>query len=278
MIRLFDHGNWEEKRLVADLRAIGATVYELDPETGRQITYTAFGGHFGASLDGVAKGLPEAPHKWHTLEFKTSNDKGFKSLKNEGVQKNKPQHYAQMQVGMELSGIDRAMYIAVNKNTDEIHAERIKHKDREATRLLSRAERVIFSQDPLERISEKPDWYQCKWCDMAKVCHHRAIPEVNCRTCLHSTPERNGTWTCARHKTTIDSKAQRAGCPDHLFLPVLIGEPIDAGDDWVEYGDWRNGPAGPKSYTSAEVRAAQSLPLPDDMDKIRQMFGAEVVG
>lgn len=276
MLRLFDHGNWEELRLVKDLRAIGATVYEVDPDTGRQIHYSAFGGHFGLSLDGVAKELPEAPHKWHTLEFKTANDRTFKSLKKAGVEADKPQHFAQMQIGMELSGIDRAMYMAVNKNTDEIHAERVRHSEKAAQRLLDRAERVIFSDEPLERVSERPDWYQCKFCDAHDICHQGAVPEVNCRTCLYATAERNGTWTCAHHYKRLSVEEQRRGCSKHLFIPSLISdEQTDAGtdengDEFVEYGDWRNGAKGPRSYTSREISATEHpLPLPDALDEIR---------
>ncbi|MBK9427232.1 MAG: oxidoreductase [Gammaproteobacteria bacterium] len=283
MLRLFDHGNHEEKRIVADLRAIGATVYEVDPDTGRQITYTAFCGHFGASLDGVAIGLPEAPHKWHVLEFKTSGDKPFQSLIKTGVEKDKHQHYSQMQIGMELAGIDRAMYIVINKNTDEIYTERVRHKPREAQRLLDRAARVIFSDAPLERVSDRPDWYQCRWCEARDVCHEGAPAEVNCRTCLHSTAERDGTWSCARHSKTLSTQDQRTGCDRHLYRPDMIaqyGEPTDAGYDWVEYGGWRNhcdGAAGGKhGYTSSEVRAADRMPLPDDVEAVRQRFGGTV--
>lgn len=278
MLRLFDHGHHEEKRIIADLRAIGATVYEVDPETGRQILYTTFGGHFGISLDGVGQGFPEAPEKWHVMEFKTTNDKAFARLTKQGVEADKPQHYVQMQIGMELSGIERAMYIAVNKNTDAIHAERVRHSVKVAQRYLDRAERVIFSEEPLERVSDRPDWYQCKFCDMARICHQGAVPEVNCRTCLHSTAERDGTWSCARHKKTLTTDMQRAGCDDHLFRPSLIGEPVDAGNDWVSYGEWANGPRARHVYTSHEVRAAQSLPLPDDLEAVRLEMDGEVMG
>ena len=58
ILRLFETGQLEEARLVRNLRRIGATVLEVDPETGRQWRVEAHGGHFGGSLDGVALGLP----------------------------------------------------------------------------------------------------------------------------------------------------------------------------------------------------------------------------
>ena len=49
LLRLFETGQLEETRLVRNLRSIGATVLEVDPETGRQIRVQAHGGHFGGT-------------------------------------------------------------------------------------------------------------------------------------------------------------------------------------------------------------------------------------
>ena len=113
LLRLFETGQLEEARLVRNLRSIGATVLEVDPETGRQIRVQAHGGHFGGSLDGIALGLPEAPKTWHVLEFKTHSAKSFNDLAAKGVRGSKPQHFAQMQTYMHLTGLTRAMYVAV---------------------------------------------------------------------------------------------------------------------------------------------------------------------
>ena len=284
MLRLFDHGNVEEGRLVRDLRSIGVTVYDVDPNTGRQWLFTAFGGHFGLSLDGAGQGFPESS-AWHALEFKTYNDKGFAQLQKHGVEKHKPQHAAQMQIGMELADLDRAFYLAVNKNTDALYGERLKRDPKQGQRLLDRAERVIFSEEPLEKISERPDWYECKYCPMYKICHQGGTAEVNCRTCVHSTAQRDGTWHCARHDKTLSTKEQREGCGYHLFRPHVMGhgEATDAGDDWIEYqgahGTFRNGvERGKGVYTSAELRAGEIFPLPDELEEARLIFDGEVMG
>ncbi|MBL4557300.1 MAG: hypothetical protein JKP98_09850 [Rhodobacteraceae bacterium] len=117
ILRLFETGQLEEARLVRDLRATGATVLEVDPETGRQFRVEAHGGHFGGSLDAVALGLLEAPKTWHVVEFKTHSAKSFAELVAKGVANAKPQHAAQMQIYMHLTGITRALYVAVCKDT-----------------------------------------------------------------------------------------------------------------------------------------------------------------
>lgn len=282
MLRLFDHGNAEEDRLIRDLRATGLTVYDKDPDTGRQFTFTALGGHFGASLDGVVHGLSESG-KWHLFEAKTASNKRFTALKKNGLEKESPQYAAQVQVGMELADLERTLHLTVNKDNDEIYGERLRHDPKQAQALLNRAERIIFSEEPLERISDRPDWYECKFCPMHAICHGNRVAEVNCRTCIHSTAERDGTWTCARHGKTLTAKEQRAGCDRHLMRPSLIhAEATDAGEDWIEYdnGAWYNAcegvAAGRHCYTSAEMRAAEQLPLDDGAEDIRVAFDGSV--
>jgi hypothetical protein len=101
-------------------------VLDLDPETGRQWQVVAHGGHFGGSLDAVAIGLKEAPKTWHVVEFKTHSAKSFRELVAKGVALAKPQHWAQMQIYMHLTGITRALYVAVCKDTDDLHIERVR--------------------------------------------------------------------------------------------------------------------------------------------------------
>lgn len=235
VLRLFETGNREEDRLVRNLRRTGATVMEVDPQTGRQFRVEAHGGHFGGSLDGVAIDLIEAPKTWHVVEFKTHAQKSFTDLVAKKVRQSKPQHYAQMQVYMLLSEISRAMYLGVNKNTDDLYVERIELDKAFACALLEKAARIIFAPNPPARISEDPAWYQCRMCDHASVCQGQRSAEVNCRTCMHATPVEGG-WHCARHDKALSGADQRAACDKHLYLPSLIpGEQVDAGEDWVDY-------------------------------------------
>ena len=247
LLRLFQTGHLAEDRFVADLRRIGVTVMDLDPDTGRQWNMRDASGHFGGSMDAVAIGLPEAPKAWHVCEFKTHSAKSFTSLKKDGVEKSKPQHWAQIQVYMHLAGIERALYLAVNKDNDELHSERIRYDAEAAVRLMAKAERIIGAAQPPARISEDPAWFQCRFCDHHAVCHGNAAPQRHCRSCLHSTPAADGAWHCARHNMALAPDMQRQGCAAHLYIPGLVhAEQIDAGEDWVSYrladgAEWRDG-------------------------------------
>ncbi|MBF0160024.1 MAG: oxidoreductase [Magnetococcales bacterium] len=249
MLRLFETGQLEEIRLIRNLRRMGVTVLDIDPQTGRQWRVTACNGHFGGSLDAAAMGVPEAPKSWHVCEFKTHNTASFAALRKDGVYKAKPQHVAQMQIYMHLTGMSRALYLAVNKDTDELYSERLHADGDEADKLLAKAERIIGSTQPLTRISDDPTWYQCRMCSHHPVCHEGVQAERNCRTCLYTTPIENGHWQCSANSVVLAVATQLTGCVKHLFIPDLIsGEQIDADPDagWVEYrlsdgSLWRDG-------------------------------------
>jgi hypothetical protein len=151
-----------------------------------------------------------------------------------------------MQVYLRLTGITRALYAAVCKDTDEIHVERLAADREEGDRLLAKAKRVIEARRPPARISEDPSWWQCRLCEHHGVCHEGAAAEINCRTCLHATPSAAG-WHCARWDRMLSSAEQRRGCERHLYIPDLVpGDAVDAGEDWVRYrmrdgGGWTNG-------------------------------------
>lgn len=238
MLRLFQTGHMAEARFVADLRRIGVTVHEADPETGIQFRVADSGGHFSGSMDGVALGVPEAPKTWHVCEFKTHNAKSFDKLKKDGVQKAKPQHYAQMQVYMHLTGMTRALYLAVCKDNDELYGERVEHDEAEAVKLIARARRIVGAVRPPERISSDPAWYLCRFCDHRPACHAGALPDVSCRTCAWSTPVEDGTWACDKHKKTLSQDEQKAACAAHRYIPDLVpGVQVDAAEDasWISY-------------------------------------------
>lgn len=284
MLRLFDHGKREEARVVEELRGIGCQVWADDG--GAQFRVATHGGHFGGSMDGVVLGLPEASKAYHVVEIKTHGVKSFASLLKDGVRKSKPQHWAQMQTYMHLTGIDRALYYAVEKDTDTLYLERVEHDEAEAEKLQARALRIIQASEPPLRLSDDPAWYECKWCPFHSVCHGQAAPEVNCRTCVRSTPEMDGDsrWSCSKQGRDLTVDDQRVGCPSHLYIPPLLaklGEPVDGTDDSVTYRapDGRqfvNGPA--PGFRSVEIRANPTICLEPVVQELKQRFhGAEVV-
>lgn len=283
MLRLFETGQREELRVIENLRAIGCNVSYQTP-MGSQHRVSACNDHFGGSLDGIMQGLAEAPETWHVLECKTSNTKDFKQLQDRGVLAVKPMHYAQMQIYMGLRHMDRAAYVVVCKETDEIYLERVHFDRAEFDRLMKRAESVVFASEPPERISNDATWWQCKMCDYHAQCHGTAAPIVNCRTCAHSSPGDNATWQCARTRQEI-SLVPKQGCADHRHIPILLrnfAEMVDANEEgnWVEYKNTITGKAFWNGDLSSQeiTNCADKRVLGDEgMNHWRYEIGAEIV-
>lgn len=224
ILRLFNRGHREEERFVAWLRSAGISIDPIDPETGEQWRISAVDGHFGGSLDGIAwnvPGLQQFGVLYDTkilVEFKTHGDKSFKKLIVEGVKKAKPEHYTQMQEYMHHKQLPIALYLAINKNDDEIHAEFVLYDSTSAVLALARAAHIIHSPFPPARISNDPSWFVCRFCDHKEACHQRRAMAVNCRTCIFSKPVEGGQWYCNKWNDVIPLENQKKGCEQHVGI------------------------------------------------------------
>jgi len=263
VLRLFQTGFKEEARIIDDLRSIGIIVYDTNPDTGKQIQYSSFGNHFAGSLDGIALGFVEAPATWHVLEIKSSNARSFKDMKAKGVAVAKPLHYAQMQTYMFWAGLDRAMYIVVNKDTDELYQERVYFDKAYADRLEAKAYRVIFANEPSYMVSDSDKDMRCRFCQHIELCRGRCLAEVNCRTCAFADVIEDGKWKCARTGKEIPPLSQRNGCPLHVYVPALVClTQTDADNEkgWIMYGDIVNGKGATASKDLWKVIQAHATP------------------
>jgi len=233
-LRIFETGTVEETRWIENLRMIGCEVVDLD-DGGKQIMVTACGGHVRGYMDSEILGLPEAPRTWHVGEIKSHNLKSFTALKKDGVRKSKPHHFGQIQTYMYQRGRDRGIYLAVCKDNDELYAERLTLDTEYVVRLLARAQRIIDSSEPPAKLHEDPTAkmaFACGWCKHRAICHEGRPARVNCRTCLYSSPEEGGAWSCGRFNKPLSAEEQAAGCPAHLTLPGLVdGEQIDVDEE-----------------------------------------------
>jgi len=229
LLRLFNRGHLEEARFIAMLLMIGCDIYQQD-ENGNQFRISHAEGHFGGSGDGVAVGIPDLPPGTAALtEFKTHNDKSFTELKAKGVRDAKFEHYVQMNVYMRKMGIAVALYLAVNKNTDELYGEIIPLDSEVADQFLDRGEKIVWMPEPPNKLSESPGFFKCRWCDHRPVCHLKAAPDKNCRTCAYSEPAEGAKWICNRPiqpmgegaNEVISKEVQLTGCKDYTPRKVF---------------------------------------------------------
>jgi len=280
MLRLFDRGHREEDVAVKLLKSIGARFGR------RQESKFVLDGVFGGSHDGEILHLqPGVLAQRMLFECKTHNDKSFKQLEKKGVEKSKPQHFRQMQTYMGLFDFPIALYYAINKNDDTIYTEFVVYRPEVFQSMLDKAQMVISADTPPERAGS-PKSIVCKVCDYKDICHGDQIPEVNCRTCLHSTPTSNCEFACDEYKATVSVERQRRSgkCPKHLFIPDLLpfGRPTDASPGSVTYmmddvpvtnsvKDYGTG------YTSQEISRADISLLSDPLlSELKDRFHAEL--
>lgn len=210
LLRLFNRGHLEEARMLALIELIGATVYNVTTD-GKQLRISHAAGHAGGSVDGIAVGIPDLPPGFPCLtEFKTHGQNSFAKLQQSGVRKSKPQHYTQVQLYMGKLSLQVALYVGVNKNTDELYAELIPFDAIEYERGLKRFTDIVFSPAPPKRISESAAWFECRMCDEREACFFGKVHKT-CRTCTQSVLIEGG-WMCRSYNVRLTKEQQAVGC------------------------------------------------------------------
>jgi hypothetical protein len=229
--RIFDRGRREEEPMASYLRLAGMDV----TKTGDDQTVISFGCHVGGSVDGIIEsGVPGAEKARHVWENKTHSLKSFQSLQKYGVRESKPMHYAQCQLYMLGTGVDRTLYTGVCKDDDSIYCERLKADKSVAISLVEKGKRLALSDDmPPPIDGGSPTWFKCRSkpaedgtskykCSLYDQCWgSRLVRQINCRTCANSTARPDSSWFCERYGKEIPSEAQDVERTCHVLHPDL---------------------------------------------------------
>ena len=226
----FADGHASEKTISDRLKAIQGVTLWAENEKGEQYGFEELGGHLRGHLDGVIKGLLQAPKTTHVWVHKAVNERKWRSLQakkekwgeKQTLEQWDPVYYAQAQIYMGQSKLKRHYLTVATPGSRDITSCHTDFHPAAYKRLMEKAKRIVFSPIPLEPISKKPDYYICRWCSYKDMCFGEQVAQVNCRTWAHITPKTNGTWFCEFHKKTLTNKEQRSGCNKHVFIPALI--------------------------------------------------------
>jgi hypothetical protein len=232
-LRLFNRGHLEEARFVRWLELVGFEVREFDPVTKKQFRILGCKGHFGGSLDAMAK--PPAKYGINEDliflgEFKTHNEKNFAKLAGPkpawrdmgkprhggaGVIASKPMHFKQMCSYGRAYKFKYGLYCAVNKDTDELYFEIVELDWRQADDLFRKAEGIVFSQTRPPKIANVASFFDCKFCDFSGLCHGDEVPVKNCRSCRNAFPVEDAQWFCQVHQSNIPAHIIKVGCDSY---------------------------------------------------------------
>lgn len=220
MLRLFARGHLEEARFIALLLMINVEVFHQDSAGNQYRIRVDENAHIGGSTDGILRGIPDLPEgALAVAEFKTHNRKSFEKLDAYAYNAGIPQtHIVQMNIYMHKFQIEHALYLAVNKDDDDLFAVIVPYDSEVAERALSRADAIVKSKVAPQKLNDSPAYYQCKWCDFRMVCHENLAPDTNCRTCRFAEARPDGTFHCLQFDLTLSYEAQIAGCAAHERL------------------------------------------------------------
>lgn len=190
LARVFKLGHALEDMVVADLKMAGVKVQEVDPATGEQWAFKAYGGHVVCHLDGVVQ-IEDRPI---VLEIKSMNKQLFSKLIREGVRVSHPKYFHQMQACMMLADMTEAMLCVYCKDNSEYHIEMVPLDMVTVSYLEVLITRAL--NNGARRVSDVPAYFKCKLCFKRGVCHGDAAAPRNCATCQKSLPHRSGGWLC----------------------------------------------------------------------------------
>jgi len=130
-------------------------------------------------VDGVIRGLIQAPKQLHIWEHKCSAAKKFDEFTNllvkwgdkATLEQWNMQYFVQAQLNMHFMQIDRHYLTVALAGSRDVAACRTEYQPEVAQRYIDRVEAVLQAEKELARISEKPDYYVCRWCKFAGECH-----------------------------------------------------------------------------------------------------------
>ena len=228
ILRVFKVGNLLEAAIIDWLRSVPGVELHTLGQDGRQIGFKLFGGHFAGSLDGVIRGIPEAPKPWHVWECKTANTKRYAELVKTGIKAWAPEYWSQVQCYMGSIGMDRALFTVINKDDSSIYTERVEYEPMAWDALQARALHILEATQPPAPAWKSPDDWQSKMkvTESARgVYFGKELPAPNCRNCRFSQPVLTGDaaqWGCNKFGKYIDATAQRAGCDQHEYITGLM--------------------------------------------------------
>jgi CRISPR/Cas system-associated exonuclease Cas4 (RecB family) len=172
-LRIFAAGHTFEDLTIEWMRAAG---FELRTRRrdGGQFGFETAGGRIKGHIDGVIVGGPDVGVSWPALwEHKALKAKSWADVVKRGVELSKPVYYAQLQIYMAYMELETALFTCLNKDTQELHHERVDLVQHVAQALSDKAADIIRAVEAREfppRIAASPDFYICKFCPFNSTC------------------------------------------------------------------------------------------------------------
>lgn len=196
-----------------------------------QIGFMLLLDHFRGHVDGMIRGILEAPQTWHVWENKACNETKFNKLaklrKDKGeknaLQEWDIEYFMQAQLYMHCANVERHYLTVCLPGGRDYISVRTEYNRKIAENAIAKARAIIFDNWQLPaRMSEKREYFQCKWCEHQGICHDKDFPLVHCKTCRYREPVKNGENMCLLKEEIIPENMLHMGCENHIYNPALI--------------------------------------------------------
>ena len=175
----FADGHASEDITADRLRMVEGITLITHDDSGNQIGFEDLKGKFKGHCDGMILGLKQAPKTWHVWEHKCSNHKKYNQFLNTKAKfgekfalKNwNKNYYVQGQLYMHYHNVKRH-YMTVALAGSRMYAScRTEYEPEVAMQYIDRADKIINAKQEPPRLSDKRDFFQCRWCEFSDECH-----------------------------------------------------------------------------------------------------------
>ena len=224
MLRLLYRGQREEGMFEMYLRETGFTIIE------NCMSQTRWTDGF---MSGAGDGVVEKNGERYCVEYKTHSLAQFKTLTRGELIITHPKHFTQCQVNALKFNCVGAIYLAVNKDNDELFCDVIALDNEFANQELAKGEYVTMADKAPDRIASKPTSHLCKFCHAKNVCFGFDQPRINCRSCTSATKHREtGKFGCGKieesgsieQRSSNDHLPESGSCESHSWNPFFVQE------------------------------------------------------
>lgn len=186
----------------------------------KQWRMVQFNGHVSGYSDGRARHPVYTDGQWIGVEYKTYNTKRFVETASKGVKAVDYEYYVQVVTYLKEFDLPWCLFLAENKNDDDIYPEVILRDDATAEHRMKIAHTVITSPTMPAKFAQSPAHHVCKFCDWVDVCHNGKAPEINCRSCRFAEATEGGKFKCNKWQAVIPGEKEiMAACPQ--YTPVV---------------------------------------------------------
>ena len=173
-----EDGHRSEELIASRLRLVPGIELWTHKDDGTQWGFEDFDGQYRGHIDGVIRGLIQAPVAPHIWESKSCNPKKFAAFQKAKTTFGEKQalrnwdivYFGQAQTYMRYFNLTRHYLTVCTPGGRDIDSCRTEFDPVLAEGLAQKAQRIIKAKEPPERIG-KADYFLCRMCRFKGVCH-----------------------------------------------------------------------------------------------------------